>query len=340
MEHTLLSGLLEEAQAGRCEVEGLLASDVELLDAYSRAVTTVVETVGPAVVSLFVDGEAAAGSMESGGAGSGVVIAPDGYILTNAHVVRRAKRIHAAFTDGARLAAETVGIDPPTDLAVVRAGGAGFPYAVLGDSAPLRVGQLVIAIGNPYGFQSTVSTGVVSALGRTLRGQDGRLIENVVQHTAPLNPGNSGGPLVNPHGKIVGVNTAIIAAAQGIGFAVPSDTARWVVSHLLTVGRVRRGALGIAVRGRDLGRRLVRFHGLSQARAAEIVHIEPGGPADRAGAALGDLIVAMNGSPVTGADDLHRGLSDWPIGKSLPLTVVRYEDKVVLNVVPVEAPDA
>ena len=207
----------ESPTSGRCEVGAAGRSDVELLDAYSRAVTTVVEAVGPAVVSISVGRESADGNgVEPMGAGSGILLTPDGYVLTNHHVVREANRMRLTLTDGARLGAVPVGTDPPNDLAVVRADGSGLPYAALGDSAALKVGQLVIAIGNPFGFQSSVSTGVVSATGRGMRSIDRSLIENVIQHTAPLNPGNSGGPLVDSRGRVVGINTAIIAAAQGL----------------------------------------------------------------------------------------------------------------------------
>ena len=312
-------------------------SDLELLDAYSRAVITVVDTVGPSVVSVSVGRSDRRQAPEQAGAGSGVVIAPDGYILTNDHVIQNAGSLSVSLTDGTILTASRVGQDPPSDLAVIRADTSYLPAATLGDSARLRVGQLVIAMGNPFGFQSTVSTGVVSALGRALRSRQGRLIENVIQHTAPLNPGNSGGPLVDSTGKVVGINTAIIAMAQGIGFAIPGNSARWVVSQLLTHGRVRRGFLGIAGRQRPLHRRLVRFHGLSGDFAVEVLSIESKGPAARAGMRVGDLIVDANGRTVDSIDDLHRFLSEWPIGKAIELTVIRANDKKRLAVVPSEA---
>ncbi len=227
---TLIDNPAAGSGSGRCEVNRDV-TDVELLDAYSRAVITVVDTVGPAVVSIAVGKPTPTEGGEQVGAGSGVVIAPDGYILTNQHVVHGAKRLTVLFTSGQQAEATLVGEDPATDLAVIRAHGSGLPYASLGDSDALRAGQLVIAIGNPLGFQSTVSTGVVSALGRALRSRQGRLIESIIQHTAPLNPGNSGGPLVDSRGRVVGINTAIIALAQGIGFAIPANTARWVVSQ-------------------------------------------------------------------------------------------------------------
>ena len=314
-------------------------SDLELLDAYSRAVVSVVDAVGPAVVSISAGKPGGEPSTDHAGAGSGVVIAPDGYILTNDHVVHQAKSLEVGLTDGTRLSATTIGTDPATDLAVIRANASYLPASTLGRSGRLRAGQLVIAMGNPLGFQSTVSTGVVSALGRALRSTQGRLIENIIQHTAPLNPGNSGGPLVDSSGKVVGINTAIIAMAQGIGFSIPADTARWVVSQILTHGRVRRGYIGVAARQRPLGRRLVRYHGLSTNHAAEVLSVEKKGPAGRAGLRERDLIVAFNGVDVHSVDDLHRFLSDWPIGKPAEVDIVRGQERLSLKVVPEEARD-
>jgi S1-C subfamily serine protease len=268
---TLIDGPTRESGAQRtAPLEAPQGPDAGLLDAYSQAVITVVDAVGPAVVSISVGKQQTRIWPQREGAGSGVVIAPDGYILTNSHVLDRARRVMTTFTDGTQVAASLVGKDPATDLAVVRAEASALPYASLGDSAALRVGQLVIAMGNPLGFQSTVTTGVVSALGRALRSREGRLIENIVQHTAPLNPGNSGGPLLDSRGHVVGVNTAIIMLAQGIGFAIPTNTARWVVSQLISHGRVKRGFLGIAGRGRPLNRRLVRFYGLDPSKGAAL----------------------------------------------------------------------
>lgn len=312
-------------------------SDAELLDAYSRAVTSVVETVGPAVVSIYTGVASTEVEPEQVAAGSGVVIAPDGYILTNEHVLQNIPGPTVTFTDGTIHAATVVGKDPATDLAVIRADSSDLPYSTLGDSGSLKAGQLVIAMGNPFGFQSTVSTGVVSALGRALRSREGRLIENIIQHTAPLNPGNSGGPLLDSEGRVVGINTAIIPIAQGIGFAIPSNTARWVVSQLLTHGRVMRGFLGIAGRNRPLNRRLVRFHNLPLESAVEVLSVDPGGPAGNAGVREGDLIVAANEEMVGSIDDLHRFLSEWPIGKEFTLIVVRRQDRVEMAVAPIEA---
>lgn len=321
---------------GSCRITSEAASKVELLDAYSRAVTTVVDAVGPTVVGITVRKPANANIPEQQAVGSGVIFAPDGYILTNDHVVQGTDTFSVTLHDGESLGASIVGTDPATDLAVLRANGSGFPYATLGNSAALKAGQLVIAIGNPLGFQSMVSTGVVSALGRALRSREGRLIENIVQHTAPLNPGNSGGPLVDSRGRVVGVNTAIIVMAQGIGFAIPADTARWVVSQLLTHGRVRRGFLGLGAQQRPLGRRLARFHHLQNDYGVEVISINRHGPADRAGIKTGDLIVLVNGQVVESVDDIHRILADWPIGKALPVVVIRGQERIELSVEPAE----
>jgi S1-C subfamily serine protease len=321
-----------------CKVNGEKRQHVELLDAYSRAVTTVVEAIGPGVVSIAVrTGSGREGDPQAAGAGSGVVIAPDGYILTNSHVVRTARTLHVGLTDGRVLPATIVGTDPPTDLAVIHVDGAGLSYATLGDSDALRVGQLVIAIGNPLGFESTVSTGVVSSLGRSLRGIDGRLIENIIQHTAPLNPGSSGGPLVDSRGRVVGINTAIIVMAQGIGFAIPSNTAEWVASQLMTQGRVRRGYLGIAGRARRVSRMMARYHNLSREQVVEVIRVEPGGPAGQAGIREGDLIAAIGEQQVRSPDDLHRALSRWSAGQTVRVTVIRGQERVPVEIMPTEA---
>lgn len=325
-----------EGTQGRCEMRAADTPEVELLDAYSRAVIKVVDSVGPAVVGVSIGKLSPGSSLEQAGAGSGVVIAPDGYILTNDHVVQNSSLIMATLADGASLPAVLIGTDPATDLAVVRVNASGLQFATLGDSALLRVGQLVIAMGNPFGFQSTVSTGVVSALSRALRSQEGRLIENIIQHTAPLNPGNSGGPLVDSRGRVVGLNTAIIVMAQGIGFAIPANTAKWVVSQILTHGQVRRAHLGIAARQRPLARRLVRFHHLAADYGVEVTSVDPHGPAGEAGMRVGDLIVAIEGQAVASVDDLHRYLSEWPVGQATVLTLIRAPEKLEMEVVPTE----
>jgi S1-C subfamily serine protease len=324
-------------QANGADKNPIRDSDLELLDAYSRAVVSVVDAVGPAVVSIAGGKHQNHQTGDQVGAGSGVVIAPDGYILTNDHVIQNANSLEVRLTEGTSLSATVIGKDPATDLAVIRANASYLPSATLGSSDLLRVGQLAIAMGNPFGFQSTVSSGVVSALGRALRSTQGRLIENIIQHTAPLNPGNSGGPLVDSAGKVVGINTAIIAMAQGIGFSIPANTARWVVSQILTHGRVRRGFLGIAGRQRPLDRRIVRFHNLKKNFAVEVLSVESRGPAGLAGMRVGDLIVAINGSSVQSVDDLHRFLSEWPIGRPVEIDIVRGQAREVLDLVPKEA---
>lgn len=327
----------EPAPCAPCEVPHSEMSNVELLDAYSRAVISVVEHVGPAIVSISVGQESPEAAFEPMGAGSGFVITPDGYLLTNSHVVSGARKIEAVFIDGQRLAATVVGDDPTSDLAVIRVNASGLPYATLGDSAALQVGQLVIAMGNPFGFQSTVSTGVVSALGRSLRTRQGRLIENIIQHAAPLNPGNSGGPLLDSKGRVIGINTAIIAQAQGIGFAIPSNTAKRVVAQILTVGRVRRGYLGLVGMPRKLDRRLVRFYKLGSDFGVEVGLVEPGGPAQKAGLQRGDVIVLAGGKVVASIDDIFRILGEEPIGQPLRLVAIRLKDRLEFEVVPEEA---
>jgi S1-C subfamily serine protease len=298
------------------------AAPLEPLDAYSAAVVGAVEQVGPAVVSVYTGGAEEA-ARARGGAGSGVVVTPDGYLLTNEHVVQRVAQARVSFVDGRTVTATVVGSDPATDLAVLRAQAASLPYAQLASAQRLRAGQLVVAVGNPYGFESTVSAGVVSALGRSLRSRQGRLIEGIVQHTAALNPGNSGGPLVDAHGAVTGINTAIIPMAQGIGFAIPAATAQWVLTQILTQGRVRRAWLGIAARDRPLDLRLVRALSLSARRAVEILSREKDGPAAHSDLRPGDLIVAVDGQPVDGIDALHRQLARVPPGAGLTVQVVR-----------------
>ncbi|HMK44721.1 MAG TPA: trypsin-like peptidase domain-containing protein [Dissulfurispiraceae bacterium] len=326
-----------EYRENRCEVKGKEESDIELLDAYSQAVITVVEAIGPAVVGIAIETrKKRENTYEQIGAGSGVIIAPDGYVLTNDHVVHNAEHLSVSLTDGTTASATLVGTDPASDLAVIRADGANMPYASFGDSAALRAGQLVIAIGNPLGFQSTVSSGVVSALGRALRSRDGRLIENIIQHTAPLNPGNSGGPLVDSKGRIVGINTAIIASAQGIGFSIPSNTAKWLVPQLLTHGRVRRGYLGITAQQRPLSRRFIIHFNLKGNTAVEVMQISPSSPARAAGLLKGDIIIAINDGEINSVDAIHSFLSEWPIGEPVKIAVVRGVERMDKTVTLVE----
>jgi S1-C subfamily serine protease len=301
-----------------------LAGDADLLDAYSQAVVNVVETVAPAVITVM--------GRAGGGSGSGFIVTPDGYALTNSHVAGDRSKLMAETADGDKLQVEVVGDDPATDLAVLRLAANGLPHAQLGNSAALRVGQLVIAMGSPLGLQSTVSTGVVSALGRSMRGRDGRLIENVVQHAAPINPGNSGGPLVDSRGRVVGINTAIIAMAQGIGFAIPSATAEWVLSEVLTHGKVRRRQLGISASIARLPRALVRELDLLADQGVEVQDVAPRSVADQAGVRPGDVIVALAGRLVTSIDDIHRLLLTVPADQGLELSVIRDDNLRTVHV--------
>lgn len=329
------SGALPEAPAA---VQPL--DDAPLLDAYSQAVVGAVEHVGPAVLHLEVTlprrgnrrGPAA------GGSGSGLIFTPDGYALTNSHVVQGASSVRARLPDGTVHTADVVGTDPDTDLAVIRLGAAGLPIAELGDSTALRPGQLVIAIGNPLGFQATVTTGVVSALGRSMRAQSGRLIEGVIQTDAALNPGSSGGPLVDSRGRVIGVNTAVIAGAQGICFAVPVNTAHFVIPRLIRDGRVRRSWIGIAGQSIQLSRRRVQLSHLNADGAVLITEVTPGGPAERAGLRPRDIIVQIAETTVGGVDELQRVLTDEMIGRSIEVVVLRDGSPKTLTVVPGERP--
>jgi S1-C subfamily serine protease len=311
-------------------------AEAEILDAYSQAVINVNKTVGPAVVAVQTAGQLPDGR-PTGGSGSGVFISPDGFVLTNSHVVHGQQKVAVLTSEGDRLQAELAGDDPATDLAVLRVHSRDLPFAPLGESGKLQVGQLVIAIGNPLGFASTVSTGVVSALGRSFRGAGGRLIEEVIQHTAPINPGNSGGPLIDSRGRVVAINTAIIAMAQGIGFGVPADTARWVVGELLSKGKVTRAKIGIAGATRQLPRTLARALDLINERAVEVAGIEQESPAQSAGLQLGDLVTAVHGRLVQDVDDLHRFLAKWPAGQPVELSIIREGRPIEISVTPVEA---
>lgn len=300
--------------------------DVDLLDAYSQAVIRVVDTVSPAVISVQPP------PAERGGSGSGFVIASEGYALTNSHVVEGRRRMLAVTADGDRVEAKVVGDDPATDLALLKLAAGDLPSTEIGESDKLRVGQLAIAMGSPFGLHSTVSTGVISSLGRSMRARDGRLIENVVQHAAPINPGNSGGPLVDSRSRVVGINTAVIAFGQGIGFAVASNTARWVVSELLQHGRVRRRQLGITAALAQLPRRLVRELDLLSDQGLEIVDVQRGSAADRAGFQPGDILVGINGRLVLSVDDVHRLLMAWPHDHPLHAEIIRGEKLLSLSV--------
>jgi len=317
-----------------------LIAEEDVLDAYSRAVTGAAERVGPAVVSVEVRRRVERRGRtprELPGHGSGFVFTPDGFILTNSHVVHDATRIDAAFADGRRIHAELVGDDPDTDLAVLRAEPGSSAIADLGDSGRLRVGQLVVAIGNPLGFQSTVTAGVVSALGRSFRSVTGRLIDDVVQTDAALNPGNSGGPLVDAQGRVVGVNTAVILPAQGICFAVGINTAKVVTGQLIRHGRIQRGRIGVAGQHVPLLRLARRAHGLEAESGVLVTGVEPDGPAARAGLKDGDIIVGFDGKPVAGIDDLHRLLTSDRIAVPTTVVILRGAERLELPIASVES---
>lgn len=316
-------------------------SDAALLDAYSGTVTSAVDRISPSVVHISV--HQAAGRTRSGeprerqSGGSGFVFTPDGLILTNSHVVHDAMQISVTLSHGRHMAATLIGEDPASDLAVIRVDEPGLMAAELGDSQKLRVGQIAIAIGAPYGFQSTVTAGVVSALGRSLRSYSGRLIEDVIQTDASLNPGNSGGPLVDSAGRVIGVNTATILPAQGICFAIGINTAKFVASRLLRDGRIRRSYVGISAQTVPVHRRIVRFYDLPQESGALVQHVEENSPAKRAGLREGDVLIALQGQPVAGVDDLHRLLTEVRVGISCSLAVLRWTEKLDLSIVPEEA---
>jgi S1-C subfamily serine protease len=319
-------------------------SDDDLLDAYSRAVVNAAERVSPSVVNLDVrtnprgkQGTRYRQPEELRGTGSGFFFTPDGFILTNSHVVHHADKIAVTLPDGRRFEGDMVGEDPDTDLAVVRINGSNFLATALGDSEKIRVGQLVIAIGNPYGFQCTVTSGVVSALGRSLRSISGRLIDNIIQTDAALNPGNSGGPLVTSRGDVIGVNTAMILAAQGICFAIGINTAKFVAGKLIKEGRVRRSYIGLGGQNISLLRRIVRFYHLPVESGILVVSVEENSPAQRAGLSEGDIIIAFDGQPLTGIDDLHRMLTEEKVGVRTELTIIRLTEKLNLDIIPEES---
>jgi S1-C subfamily serine protease len=324
----LLHGDGPQADEPRVAPDRPSASDGDLLDAYSRAVVNVVAAVSPAVISLT-------GSQGDGGGGSGFIVTPDGIAITNSHVVDGRTRLRALTADGDRIAADVMGDDPATDIAVIRLAARDLPHTHLGDSNALLVGQMVIAIGSPLGLQSTVSAGIVSALGRSLRARDGRLIEKVVQHTAPINPGNSGGPLVDSRGRVVGVNTAMIAMAQGLGLAVPASTAAWVLSEVLTQGRVRRRLLGIAAAVIPIPRRIINALDLLVTTGVEVTDVVSGSSAAAAGLQAGDVIVLLADRIVETTDDLHRLLAQAPATEALTVTVIRDEQLVEAIIPPV-----
>jgi S1-C subfamily serine protease len=317
-------------------------SDEVLLDAYSQAVMGAAEKVSPSVVRVIVrhpfpERGARRYPREAEASASGFIFTPDGFILTNSHVVHRASHLEVALSDGRRLEAALVGDDPDTDLAVIRISAPNQTPTALGDSRALKVGQLAIAIGNPYGFECTVTAGVVSALGRSLRSNSGRLIDDIIQTDAALNPGNSGGPLVNSRGEVIGVNTAIIMPAQGICFAIAVNTAKFVAAGLIKNGRIRRSYIGLAGQNAPLARSVIRRLALEAEGGLLVLSVEAGGAAEKAGLREGDVIIGFAGQPVTGIDDLHKLLTEERVGKAWPLTLVRRFEKLELQIVPEEA---
>ena len=318
-------------------------TDDELLDAYSRAVISAAERVSPSVVYIEVhqpvSGRRANTPQQQGearGSGSGFIFTPDGFILTNSHVVHGAAKIEVTITDGSKYHADLIGDDPDTDLAVIRINAPNLVPAHLGDSQNVRVGQLVLAIGNPYGFQYSVTAGVVSALGRSLRARSGRLMDAVIQTDAALNPGNSGGPLVNSRGEVIGVNTAMILPAQGICFATSIDTAKFVASRLIRDGRVSRSYIGLAGQNVPVPRRIVRFYNLAVESGILVVSFEEDSPGRKAGLREGDLIIGFDNRPTAGIDDLHKLLTEERIGHKTSLLVIRGTQKLELEIVPEE----
>jgi S1-C subfamily serine protease len=317
--------------------EDVRAADAEILDAYSHAVSSVVAQVAPAVAHVSVE-RAARDRAKRAGSGSGFIITPDGYMITNSHVAGGASALEVTLPDGRVAVAELVGDDPDSDLAVIKIGAAGLPYVRLADSSRLRVGQIAVAIGSPFGFQHTVTAGIVSALGRSMRSQTGRLLDNVIQTDAPLNPGNSGGPLVDSSGGVIGVNTAVILPAQGICFAIGSNTAERVAVSLIREGRVRRAYVGVGGHDTPIGRRMVRHFTLAHESGIRISTVEKDSPAAAAGVREGDIIVSFADAPVRSIDDLHRLLTDARIGDGVDIGVLRRDRHLNLRITPCESP--
>jgi S1-C subfamily serine protease len=317
--------------------------DAAVLDAYSRTITAVADEASPSVVRIDVEGPPPVNPKlgrpgrpeQATGSGSGFVFTPDGYVLTNSHVVSGARRITVTMLDGRKLPGHLVGDDPDTDVAVVRVHATELAHLTFADSSAVRVGQIAVAVGNPFGFDCTVTAGVVSALGRSLRTKTGRLIDDVIQTDAALNPGNSGGPLVDSRARVIGVNTAMILPAQGICFAIASNTASFVVAKLIHEGRIRRAYLGVAGQNVPLHRRVVRYHELARENAVFVVGVEPNGPAARAGLRDGDMIVAFDGKAIAGMDDLHKLLTEEQAGHQVPVVVLRGAERHTFAVTPV-----
>jgi S1-C subfamily serine protease len=325
-----------ESSSASSDRSGDAVNEQEALDAYSHVIVTVAASLGPAVVNLRA--VASDGGRRPGGAGSGFLFTPDGFLLTNHHVVRGSSRIRVRLNDGREVSGHVVGADPWTDVAVVQADASGLPHAQLGESAGLRVGQLVVAIGSPFGFDSTVTAGVISALGRTLRSITGHLVDNVIQTDAALNPGNSGGPLLDSRGRVIGINTAIIHSAQGICFAIPINMAKRIIPQLMQHGRVVRGYLGLHGRDFPIARNIARQWGLNQETGVEVIALESGGPADQAGMIEGDLIIALGDQPITSIDDLQNRLAAIPVGIPTEVILLRIDRRLARFVVPGEYP--
>jgi S1-C subfamily serine protease len=312
------------------------AVEDSLLDAYSQAVTKAVEVVGSAVVNINNIAAGKNGQSERGGSGSGFIFTPDGFILTNSHVVHTAKKIEVVLADGRKFNADAIGDDPDTDLAIIRIDSPGIEPVKFGDSAKIKTGELVIAIGNPYGFQATVTAGVISALGRSLRSTTGRLIDNVIQTDAALNPGNSGGPLVNSRGEVIGVNTAAILPAQNICFATAINTAKYVAAKLIKDGKITRSYIGIAGQDVPIHRRIVYYYNLPANKSIMVISIEKNSPAEKAGLLEGDRIITFNEQPVSGIDDLHKMLTEMQVGVKTDMKVLRGTEILNLGITPAE----
>jgi S1-C subfamily serine protease len=342
-QESAISALLNESETGP-ELESSQVSpgldDAALLDEYSRTIVSAADRVGPAVVNIDIRQrlDSRRGPREVGGSGSGFVIAPDGFILTNSHVVHAANQIAVSLSDGHEYPAQLVGDDPDTDLAVIRIDAPHLAHVRLADSENLRVGQVVIAIGNPLGFQASVTAGVISALGRSMHAQSGRLIDNIIQTDAALNPGNSGGPLVNSAGEVIGVNTAMIRPAQGICFAIASNTAKFVAGWLIKEGKIRRSYIGVAGQNVPIHRRIVRFYNLPRETGVLVVSVEKNSPAEKTGLREGDLIVEFNAKPIGSIHELHKMLMGEQIGIQSEITIVRHTEKLALGIMPVESP--
>ena len=328
-----------ESAARASQSEAATTDDGALLDEYSRTVVSAVARVEPAVVNIDIKQQRMSrrGPREIGGSGSGFIITPDGFILTNSHVVHEAKEIAVNLFDGREFRAQLVGDDPDTDLAVIRIDVPQLKHVRLADSEKLRVGQIVIAIGNPLGFQASVTAGVISALGRSMYSQSGRLIDNIIQTDAALNPGNSGGPLVNSAGEVIGVNTAMIRPAQGICFAIASNTARLVAGWLIRDGRIRRSYIGVAGQNVPLHRRVIRFYNLPLETGVLVVSVEKDSPAQRAGLREGDVLIAFNERPIGTIHDLHKMLVGEQIGVPAKLLIIRHTEKLELSILPAES---